>query len=65
MIAPVTAFIAVTCFLLALAGVVIAAFALIKYFKTHDLSLMIGALALIWSAIALLVQGLTLIRHFS
>jgi hypothetical protein len=65
MIAPVTMFLAVACLLLALAGVVIAAFALIKYSSTHELSLMIGALALIWSAIALLVQGLTLIRHFA
>lgn len=65
MIAPVTMFLAVTCLLLALAGVVIAAFALIRYSRTRELSLMIGALALIWSAIALLVQGLTLIRHFS
>jgi len=64
MIAPVTVFLAATCLLLALAGVVIAAFALIKYSKTHELSLMIGALALIWSAMALLIQTLTLVRHF-
>jgi len=64
MIAPVTVFLAVTCLLLALAGVVIAAFALIRYSKTHELSLMIGVLALIWSAMALLIQALTLVRHF-
>jgi len=64
MIAPVTVFLAATCLLLALAGVVIAAFALIKYSKTHELSLMIGALALIWSAMTLLIQTLTLVRHF-
>jgi hypothetical protein len=64
MIAPVAVFLAVTCLLLALAGVVIAAFALIKYSKTHELSLMIGALALIWSAMALLIQALTFVRHF-
>jgi hypothetical protein len=64
MIAPVTVFLAATCLLLALAGVVVAAFALIKYTKTHELSLMIGALALIWSAVALLIQTLTLVRHF-
>jgi hypothetical protein len=50
--------------LLAIAGVVIAAFALIRYSKTHELSLMIGALALIWSAMALLIQTLTLVRRF-
>jgi hypothetical protein len=57
-------FIAATCLLLAIAGVVIAAFALIRYSKTHELSLMIGALALIWSAMALLIQTLTLVRRF-
>ncbi len=65
MVAPVTAFIAAACFLLALAGLAIAAFALIRYAKTHELSLMISAVALIMTAIALMVQGLTLIRHFS
>jgi hypothetical protein len=57
-------FIAATCLLLAIAGVVIAAFALIRYSKTRELSLMIGALALIWSAMALLIQTLTLVRRF-
>ena len=65
MIAPITMFVAVTCLLLALAGVVIAVFALIRYAKTRELSLMIGTVALIWSAIALLVHALTLLHHFS
>ena len=65
MIAPVTAFLAVTCLLLAFAGLVIAAFALIRHAKTHELSLMISAVALILSAIALLVHVLTLLHHFS
>jgi hypothetical protein len=65
MIAPITAFIAIGCLLLAIAGLVTAAFALIRYSKTHELSLMIGAVALILSAIALLVHFLTLLHHFS
>jgi hypothetical protein len=65
MIAPITVVIAVTCLLLAFAGLGIAAFALIRYAKMRDLNLLIGALALILSAIALLVHVLTLLHHFS
>jgi len=65
MIAPVTVLLAVICLLLSLAGVVMAVFALVKYGKTRELGLMFSAVALIWSAIALLIQGLTLVRHFS
>ena len=65
MIAPITALVAVTCFLLAFVGLAIAVFAIIKYAKAHELSLMISAVALVWSAIALFVEGLTLLHHFS
>ena len=65
MIAPVTMFVAVFCLLLGFAGFVVAAFALIKYAKTHELSLMISAVALILGAIAMLVHAMTLLHHFS
>jgi hypothetical protein len=65
MMAPVTVLLVVVCLLLALAGVLIAVFALFKYASTKEPSLVIGALALLWAAIALLIQGLTLGRHFS